>query len=41
MFRTWNGNTILLKKLIKLNKPISKKEIKKNIIFAKNVLIVT
>ena len=34
MFRTWNGNTILLKKLIKLNKPNSKKEIKKNIIFA-------
>ena len=29
MFRTWNGNTILLKTLLKLKKPMNKKEIKK------------
>tara|TARA_B100001094_G_C18162169_1_gene789948 strand:+ start:805 stop:1773 length:969 start_codon:yes stop_codon:yes gene_type:complete len=34
MFRTWNGNTILLNTLIKMDKPKDKKEIKKNIIYA-------
>ena len=34
MFRTWNGNTILLKTLLKLEKPKNKKEVKKNIINA-------
>ena len=32
MFRTWNGNTILLKKLLEYKKPKNNKEIKKNII---------
>ncbi len=34
MYRTWNGNTILLQQLLKYDKPSNKKEIKKNIIEA-------
>ena len=29
MFRTWNGNTILLKQLLNFKKPTDEKEIKK------------